>query len=91
MIKAHFNLILMLIFIFILFKIIDEIKNHNNIFKKFLLERYIYDFNFKKIKFIKSLNLDNMKRDYRHIFYNGKEYVTERRIIKKMFDFPSKT
>ena len=60
-------------------------------FQKFLLERYMYDLPFKKSKTIKSLNLNKMQRDYRHIFYNGKIYVTEREILKKKFDFTRKT
>ncbi len=90
-IKSNLNLILTLILSLILTKVIEEYKNHNNIFQKFLLERYMYDLPFKKSKTIKSLNLNKMQRDYRHIFYNGKIYVTEREILKKKFDFTRKT
>ena len=91
LIKFDFNLILLLIISFILAKVLDEFKNHNNIFNRFLLERYTKDFKFKKNKVIKSMNLGKMKRDYKHIFYDGKRYITEREILKKRFDFHSKT
>ncbi len=90
-IKTQFNLVLMFALLFILFKVIDEFKNHDIICQRFLFERYIYDFNFKKIKIIRSLNLNKMKKDYRHVFYDGKKYITERSLLKKMFDFRGKT
>ena len=34
---------------FLAFKIIDEYFNHNNLFNKFLMERYLYKIDFKKI------------------------------------------
>ena len=90
-IKTNFNLILILILMLILTKEIEEYKNHKNTFNKFLLERYLYNFKFKKIKIIKSLNTNKMKRDYKHIFYDGENYLTERKILKKKFDFTRKT
>ena len=89
--KFDFNLILLLIIGFILVKVLDEFISHNNIFNRFLLERYTKEFNFKKNKIIKSTNLRKMKRDYKHIFYDGKNYITEREILKKRFDFHRKT
>ena len=85
------SLLIILVFSFIIFKIIEEIKNHENIFNKFLLERYINNYKFKKIKIIKSINLKKMKREHRHIFLTNKKYKTEREILKKRFDFTTKT
>ena len=90
-IRSSFNLILFLIISFILVKVLEEFKNHDSIFNRFLLERYIKDFKFKKSKIIRPVNLGKMKRDFNHIFYDGKMYVTEREILKKMFDFHRKT
>ena len=56
-----FNLISFMIFIFLVFKITSEYKNHKNIFNKFLMERYLYNFNFKKRKKVK--NMGSMFRD----------------------------
>ena len=88
MFKVRFNLLLVLIFLFIITNLIKEIKNHQNIFNKFLLERYLYSFNFKKRKMIKKP--ENMKRDYTHIFKTKKSCKTEKEILKEMFDFPRK-
>ncbi len=88
--KVKFNLIFLLILLFIFIKIIDEYKNHNSLFNKFLLERYQNNFQFKKEKIIKSQNVTKMKRDYRHLFKVGKTYKTEKEILKKRFDFTKK-
>lgn len=88
--KTNFNLIIILILTFILFKLFEEYKNHNNIFNKFLLERYTNSINFKKEKIIKGINLNKMKRDYKHIFYTNNHYHTEKEILKKRFDLKRK-
>ena len=74
------NLFLILSFLFLIKKIIYEIKNHKYLIKKFLLERYIYYFNFKKMK--KIYKIKEMKRDYKHIINNKKEIT----ILSKLFD-----
>ena len=79
-----FNLILVLIFIFLIIKIIEEYLNHKNIFNKFLMERYLYKFNFKKRKIIKKE--ETMFRDYKHLFYIKNKYQTESEILQKRFD-----
>ena len=89
--KYDFSLLLLLIILFIFFKVIDEFKNHFNIFNRFLLERYTKDFKFKKCMIINSDKLENMKRDYRHVFFDNGVYVTEKKMLKKRFDFKGKT
>ena len=89
-IKENFNLIFTIILLFITIKVVDEYKNHNIIFNKFLLERYTNKFNFKKKKIIKGINLNKMKRDYKHIFYTNNHYHSEKEILKKKFDLKTK-
>lgn len=86
-IYSNFNLILLLILSFLLMKIIIEIKNHESLFNKFLLERYLNNYHFKKTKIVNSLDLTKMKREYKHIFYNQNRYILEREILNKRFDF----
>lgn len=90
MFKSNFNLLLCLIIIFLLMRAFSEIKNHNNLFNRFLLERYLNNYNFKKIKKIYSLDVTKMKRDYRHLFFDGFKYVSECERLKKRFDFKGK-
>jgi stage IV sporulation protein FB len=89
-VKWQFNLVFLLIIGFILKKVIYEYQNHENIFNRFLLERYMKDFKFKKIKKIHSLNVQKMHRDDRHLFYDGQKYITERERLRKRFDLTSK-
>lgn len=81
---SKFNLILLLILLFLLFKTLKEIKNHKYLFHKFVFERYIYDFYFKKRKTI--TNYHQMMRDYKHIFYLDKKYITEHDFLAYLFD-----
>lgn len=76
------NLLLMLSSIFLLFKTIEEFKNHNFIFSKFLLERLQYQFNFKKQKNINDIK--HFKKDYRHLIKYNNIYVTEKTYLKNI-------
>lgn len=82
--KIPFNLIFYIVIFFLLLKTIKEIKNHKYIFNKFLLERYLYSFSFKKLKKIDNIN--KMKRDYEHIIFYKNKYVREYVCLKDLFD-----
>ena len=76
-----FNLILYLILLFLFVKTISEFINHKRVFNRFLLERYIYDLQFKCVKVVSGV--DRMYLWCRHVF---KKSVTEREYLLKMFD-----
>ena len=78
------NKIIFLLYIFLYKEVNILYSNKNLIFNKFLLERYLNNFNFKKEKIIKSV--DKMKKDYKHLFYFENKYMTESTFLKKMFD-----
>lgn len=86
----NLNFIMLLALIFLIIKNTEEFINHNLIFNKFLLERYLYSINLKKSKIIKSNNLKKMKREYKHIFYYNNKYETEKSCLKKKFDIKHK-
>lgn len=77
-----------ILFIIVLIPLITnnivEYKKKDSIINKFYLERYLYKFNFKKRKIIK--NIYQMKRDYIHIIKNNQKYLTEKEILRNMFD-----
>lgn len=77
------NLILFLIFTLLGIQILKELNNINYYFQKFLMERYIKDYNFSKIKQIK--NLKNMKRDYYHFFISNHELIDEKKMLSNYF------
>lgn len=78
--------LLMLIIFYFYFKNLQEINKYKFKCNKFLLERYLYEFDFKKIKFINGIYFFKMKRDYKHFFKIDNNYKTEKEIIKKYFD-----
>ena len=86
-INTDFNLIFILILVFLFMRVFSEIKNHDSLFNRFLLERYLKSYRFKKIKKINSQDVRKMERDYTHLFYDGFKYVSEREVLKKRFDF----
>ena len=65
-----------------MFKILDEYLKRNHYFNKFLLERYLSNYRFKKIKYITSI--ESMCRDKTHFFLRDRIY-TEKEILKKYF------
>ena len=79
------NLNYIFISLLLLEKIIKEIKDHKYIFNKFLLERYINNFKFKKIKFIKDYKFNKMYKYHRHIFKIEGEYIPEKKVLKSRF------
>jgi len=81
---GHFDFSILLVLLFLFFKVVIEIRNHEVIFTKFLFERYNYDFHFKYIKRVNSLS--GMYLWCRHLFYDREKYVTEREKLLKMFD-----
>lgn len=87
--KMNLNLIFVLSLVFLFIRVLDEYKMLSNTFNRFLLERYTKKFKFKRYKYIASMNINKMMRDYRHIFFNG-GYITEREVLKKRFDFKGK-
>ena len=78
------NKIISFILIFLLIEVNKLYKERNVLFNKFLLERYLGDFKFKRKKTINKV--DKMKKDYRHLFYIDGKYLTESYFLKKMFD-----
>lgn len=74
-ILLNFNLILFLIFFLLGITLFKEIKKSLLYYQRFLYERYINNYHFKKIKKITKLN--EMKRDTIHIISNipEKEYL----------------
>ena len=80
------NLAFYLIISCLIIKIIKELKNQKNIFNKFLLERYLYNFKYKKIKKIKGLKINKMMYNKKHHFIIKNKPILEQDILKKMFD-----
>ena len=62
------------------------LKQKKYLIKRFYLERYLYDFPYKRISNEVGDDYQVLKKGTRHFFYNGKKYETERQILSKVFD-----
>ena len=81
---GHFDLVVFLILFFLGFKCFFVIFNYRSIFNKFLFERYMYDFNFNRVRMVNGLS--SMYLWCRHLFNVDDVYVTEKKILSKLFD-----
>jgi stage IV sporulation protein FB len=81
-----FNVNIYLLLCLLLFKLIEESKNHKTIYNRFLLERYLYNFGFKKRKLIKGSRLSLMRRDCKHLFIVDNKEITEREMLRKRYN-----
>lgn len=72
-------------FVFSLVFIIRDLKNIYYYFNKFLLERYLYNFNYKKCRYYKRFNLKKLQISRSGYFYeNG--WKNEKYFLSKIFD-----
>ncbi len=82
------NKLVLFISMFLIIETLKNYKNINNIFNKFLLERYLKKYKFKRLKKVKRVY--EMKKDYKHIFYTHNKCITEYTFLLKMFDIKGK-
>ena len=78
------DIIYLMVIIPLIIGLNKEYRNRYNIINKFYLERYLYKFNFNKIKIIN--NLKKMKRDYMHFIKCNHKCIYEKEYLKKLFD-----
>jgi stage IV sporulation protein FB len=62
-----------------------EIFNYKSLINKFYLERYIYDFKYKKRKYHKKKTLKLLKREVESYFYD-ETWFSEKKLLRKKFD-----
>ena len=72
----------LIIISFLIFQIITFIKHVKYIEQEFILERYLYNISYSKIRYIKSFNKDKLYQRCYHYF----NYVPESHILAKLFD-----
>lgn len=74
-----------LIISFLIYKIINSYKDFKYIYLKFLTERYLYDINYKKIKYENKLDLNLLKKDNYHYFKKNDRIISEKKLLKQKF------
>lgn len=78
------NKIIALVLIFLMLEVNKLYKERKQLFNKFLLERHLNELKFNKEKIIHNVN--QMKKDYRHLFYIDNKYLTEKYYLNKYYD-----
>ncbi len=73
-----------LIITFLIYNIYNYIKNKDLVFNKFILERYLYNNNYKK--YYKIDNIKKIKRNKKHLIKKNNIYLTEKEYIKKEYN-----
>lgn len=81
--KISFSLSSLLVIILVMCKLTQETKKEKYYFNKFLLERHLNNYKFSKIQVIKGI--EYVKRDYKHVIYDGKTTKTEKEELAKYF------
>ena len=80
----NINLNLLLVVIFLLYKITKEYKNFNYCYKKFLLERYLKNYSFKDTKIIN--DIQKFHRNKKHLLNISGNYIWEEDFLNKIFE-----
>ncbi len=74
-----------LVISFLIFKLVTELKNFKYQNMRFLLERYLNDLPYRKIKNESIIDLSLLKKDTYHYFKKGNTYVSEKKVLNKKF------
>ncbi len=67
---------------FLIYKIIIYCKDYKYLFKRFLLERSLYEIEYRKIN-NHTKEIKNLKKGVLHYFYKNKKYIREDKIINE--------
>jgi len=71
------------IFMFLIYKITFEYRRINYFYEKFLLERYLNKYNFHNSMIVDDVN--KFHRNKKHLVKNGSVYYTEKEILEKKY------
>lgn len=74
-----------LIIMLFLLKSYDAIKNYKYLYNRFLLERYLDEFSFKRIS-TKKGTLDILRKETYQYFKENENVVSEKQVLKRRFD-----
>lgn len=74
-----------LIISFLLYKTISVIKDFKYEHLRFLLERYLYNLKYKRIKYENKDNIRLLKKDTYHYFKKNSTYISEKTLLKENF------
>lgn len=73
------------ILVFLLYHLILYLKNFKYIFNKFLIERYLYNNPYRKIKY-KTSQISDLRKEVYHYFNDSNKVVSEKKKLHDLFD-----
>ena len=79
LIFVYHSFLYIILYLFLLFQIYLLNKQRKELFHKFILERILYPFNFKKSKIIKTKK--EMKREYNHYYFYKNKFINEQTFL----------
>ena len=80
-----YNLDNIIIILFLIFKLLDTLKYYKYLYNRFLLERYLYNIEYKSIIY-NSSSLKDLKKETRHYFKDKDIYLNEKILLNRLFD-----
>ena len=80
-----YNLDNIIIILFLIFKLLDTLKYYKYLYNRFLLERYLYNIEYKHIIY-NSNSLKDLKKETRHYFKDKDIYLNEKILLNRLFD-----
>ena len=80
--KKNISIFIMISLLLIL--ITKERNKIDYIYNKYLLERYLNNYNFKSNKIINNIN--NLYRDKKHLIYKNNKYILEKEYLNEMYN-----
>lgn len=80
-----YNLDNIIIILFLIFKLLDTLKYYKYLYNRFLLERYLYNIEYKRIIY-NSSSLKDLKKETRHYFKDKDIYLNEKILLNRLFD-----
>ena len=81
--RYNITINIIIVILFLLYKITKEYNNMEYIYQKFLLERYINEYRFKNTKIINNIN--NFYRNNNHLVKINDKYYREKEILEKKY------
>lgn len=79
----YLTLNFIVIILFLLYKMIFEYRQINFLYERFLLERYLNRYNFKRSSIV--FDIDSFKRDRRHLVKIDDKYYLEHDLLEKKY------
>lgn len=79
----HFKINYIFVLLFLIYRVYEENKNKKYYFDKFILERYLYSYNFNKLCIVNSL--EDFKKGYKHIIDNKNGIFFEDEVLNKKY------